>query len=377
MERINLLAVILVTSTVSGGSNLVFRYPPNPRPAERLSRPVYGKKGVQDGGFSLTQKNDKSAAGAGLETGLSQEAEWQYRRESGEAYDSDDSLDDQLENALWQPLHVTGGEVEPIRQRRQAPRRPDRSDGDGGAAPPHLGMAGGTTSQVTQTDSSASGNSTYSATDWESILGYDRDFLNSLLTPSRSSCNKRFELVIDNIAFIGHPVCADENGKWSLPYEDDEQEKEPERGRGRELDRPASRNMRRFGQTPQELAPVTEGVPSDSVSERSVATTYRSDEEAEPSAPADQSKERSQSQLSFFHLVLAIDKPDPQLDYDMPGVIYELLYREVAFKWTAAAFAEQVRCDWVGQECTKLSKIREHSIQQRKCVGSIGDWFDT
>jgi hypothetical protein len=92
MERINLLAVILVTSTVSGGSNLVFRYPPNPRPADRLSRPVYGKKGVQDGGFSLTQNNEKSAAGAGLETGLSQEAEWAYRRESGEACDSDDSL---------------------------------------------------------------------------------------------------------------------------------------------------------------------------------------------------------------------------------------------------------------------------------------------
>jgi hypothetical protein len=67
-------------------------------------------------------------------------------------------------------------------------------------------------------------------------------------------------------------------------------------------------------------------------------------------------------------LVLALDKPDPQLDFDMPGVIYELLYSEVAFKWTAAAFAEQVRCDWVGQECLKLSKIREHCIQQRESI---------
>lgn len=218
---------------------------------------------------------------------------------------------------------------------------------------------------MTQTDSSASGGSTYSASEWENILGYDRDFLNSLLTPAKSLCNKRFELVIDNIAFIGHPVCADENGKWSLPYEEDEADKEPERGRGRELDRPGSRNMKRFGQTPQELTPVTEGVSSDSVSERSVATTYKSDDEEAPKQ-AGKGETKKHSQLSFFHLVLALDKPDPQLDFDMPGVIYELLYREVAFKWTAAAFAEQVRADWVGQECLKISKIREQCIQQRK-----------
>ena len=370
MERINLLAVILVTSTVSGGSNLVFRYPPNPRPAERLSRPVYGKKGTQDGGFSTAPRSNRSTGATGLETGLSQEAEWLYRRELGEAYDSDDSLDDQLESALWQPLHITGGEVEPVRQRRPAPRRPGRSDPELGSSSKPDPLAAGATSQVTQTESSASGGSTYSASDWENILGYDRDFLNSLLTPSRSSCNKRFELVIDDIAFIGHPVCADENGKWSLPYEEEEAEKEPERGRGREIERPGSRNMRRFGQTPQELTPVTEGVPSDSVSERSIATTYKSDEEDDPKQ-AGKDEVKKYSQLSFFHLVLALDKPDPQLDFDMPGVIYELLYREVAFKWTAAAFAEQVRADWVGQECLKLSKIREHCIQQRESITLI------
>jgi hypothetical protein len=368
MERINLLAVILVTSTVSGGSNLVFRYPPNPRPAERLSRPVYGKKGTQDGGFSIAPRTEKPPGATGMETGLSQEADWAYRNKAGEAYDSDDSLDDQLESALWQPLHVTGGEVEPVRQRRPAPRRPGRPDSDSGPPANLNPLAAGTTSQVTQTDSSASGGSTYSASDWENILGYDRDFLNSLLTPSRSGCNKRFELVIDDIAFIGHPVCADENGKWSLPYEEDEAEKEPERGRGREIDRPGSRNMRRFGQTPQELTPVTEGVPSDSISERSVATTYKSDDEDAPPKPLSKDESKKHSGLSFFHLVLALDKPDPQLDFDMPGVIYELLYSEVAFKWTAAAFAEQVRCDWVGQECLKLSKIREHCIQQRESV---------
>lgn len=380
MEKINLLAVMLVTSTISGGSNLVFRYPTNPRTAERLSRPVYGKKSVQDSGFSIASKAAKQMGGLTVcETGMSQEADWLYRKSRGEAYDSDDSLDEQFEAALWQPLHVTGGVAEPTRPRRAAPRRPGQQPGPGDQATPnipnnnHSSTLGGGVGingaqkypSTAQTDSSGGqSSSTFDIKDWDTVLGYNRDFLNSLMTPSRALCNKRFELVIDDLAFIGHPVCADENGKWNITTE--EPEHEPERGRGRQVERPGSRtasNLQHSGS--KELSSLSEGTTSDHASEgdHSFATTYKSEDD-HYHQPKSTDKETFPSALTFFHLVLVADKPDPELDYDLAGIVYEILYREVAFKWTAAAFAEQVRSDWVGQECLKLSKIRDRATAQ-------------
>lgn len=376
----NLLAVMFVTvSATAGIANLVFRYPPVPRRADRLSRPVYGKRGLQDG-VSTAGGKAGDRAGAGFETGLSQDADWAYRKNKGQAYDSDDSLDEQYQSALWQPLHVTSQQIEGgegIRPRRQKPRRPgdelpnSSSAGQGAAFASNAGKAGGNAdpTQVGQTISGSShGSGGFNIAEYENCLGYETSFLNQILQPRRSACHKKFELVVDDLAFIGHPVCADESGKWIAPPDDEEEPEEPERGRGRELDRPGSRTGRALAAQGSTLSSVTEGVASDTKSEFSSAT-YVSDQtsgsahpEPQPESQArgqGQRAEKDSSHLTFFHLVLVVDKPDPELEYDSPGMAYDLLYREIAFKWTAAAFAEQIRCDWVAEECKKLSTIKD------------------
>ena len=49
----------------------------------------------------------------------------------------------------------------------------------------------------------------------ERILGYRIDSLEKLLSPGRWSDRKKFEVCVDEITFVGQPIYADEEGKWS------------------------------------------------------------------------------------------------------------------------------------------------------------------
>ncbi|KAK5675420.1 Nitrogen permease regulator 3 [Elasticomyces elasticus] len=49
----------------------------------------------------------------------------------------------------------------------------------------------------------------------ERLLGYSIDSLEKLLSPGRWSDKKKFEVCVDGITFIGHPVYARNDGKWS------------------------------------------------------------------------------------------------------------------------------------------------------------------
>ncbi|KAK5712878.1 Nitrogen permease regulator 3 [Elasticomyces elasticus] len=49
----------------------------------------------------------------------------------------------------------------------------------------------------------------------EKLLGYSIDSLEKLLSPGRWSDKKKFEVCVDGITFVGHPVYAREDGEWS------------------------------------------------------------------------------------------------------------------------------------------------------------------
>ncbi|GMK55302.1 hypothetical protein CspeluHIS016_0203580 [Cutaneotrichosporon spelunceum] len=158
-------------------------------------------------------------------------------------------------------------------------------------------------------------------------MGYALDFLSDLLSPRRAACHRKFIITINELIFLGHPVCSGSDGKWAYPAGDSDDE-EDSRLRGRR----------------KEAGPV-KAVEVIQKIEETPARTGRKDEAC----------------LNMFHLVLILDKPDPKPNQALADCL-EILYREVAFKWTAAAFALQVRDNWVGREVKKLMTIRERGM---------------
>lgn len=46
------------------------------------------------------------------------------------------------------------------------------------------------------------------------VFGFDVEFLSEIVTPPRQMCNSRFELSVDDMAFLGLPVHVNEAGQW-------------------------------------------------------------------------------------------------------------------------------------------------------------------
>jgi hypothetical protein len=162
--------------------------------------------------------------------------------------------------------------------------------------------------------------------EYDDLFGYSSEFLAGLLCPQRSLCHQKFELLVDNLAFIGHPVCAEEDGVWRFKPE---KIKSGSRGRG-------SRN--------RQLSQLDETGPD---------TSPSGEHRAPPTG----------SWLQTFHLVLALDLPDPSSSASgNVSKYFDIIYEQIAFTVTAVLFQEQVLSNFVEAECEVLGTLKDEYI---------------
>ena len=153
------------------------------------------------------------------------------------------------------------------------------------------------------------------------VFGYSAKILASLLCPHASMCHQKFELLVDDLAFIGHPVCAGGDGQWRF-----KPEKIKPGSRGRET---------RNGLSSQR--------PSASPDDRITP------EQAPPKS----------MWLKSFHFVLVLDRPDPSSSASgNVSKYFDIIYEQIAFTLTAVLFQEQVTSNFVEEECGILDSLR-------------------
>lgn len=289
-----LLAILLVTSSAKGPS-LVYRWPPAPEPSARLARP---RPAQHTGAFQL----DNPGRAAFYSEGF---PEKELLLPTGHLQDDDDEYE-------WK-------RPESIRDRsmsfsRTAPRPSSGRNSPTEDASYNLDSMG----DVRKKD------------EYDDLFGYSSEFLAGLLCPHRSLCHQKFELVVDDLAFIGHPVCADDNGAWRFKPE---KLKSGSRGRG-------SRN--------RQLSQLDEAEP-------------------EMPTPVDQRPPttRAGTWLQKFHLVVALDLPDPSSSAS--GNIskyFDIIYEQIAFTVTAVLFQEQVISNFVEAECESLGSLKDEYMSK-------------
>jgi hypothetical protein len=154
----------------------------------------------------------------------------------------------------------------------------------------------------------------------EYLFGYSSEFLANLLCPQRAMCHQKFELLADDLVFIGHPVSVEEDGAWRFKPE------KPIRGRGNRRDSSGS-----------PVRPVLSEKP--------------------PTTPS--------SWLQRFHFVMVLDVPDPSSSASGNITKYfDLIYEQVAFPVTAVLFKEQVESNFVEQECDILGALKDSCSAQ-------------
>jgi len=291
-----LLAILLVTTSAKE-SNLVFRWPELPKPSPRLAR------ARPDSSLSISQFDNP----------------WRASHSQAE-----------VEEAPNIPAHDFGRDPDYCWQRPNA----------------LLNRAMGTSCQLPlPRGATPAGRFNYAdqspmPDEYAHVLGYSAEFLAKNLCPHRSMCHQKFELVVDDLAFIGHPVCVESDGAWRFKPE---KLKAGSRGRG--------------SRDPQEsLSPRTEEHPSMS-----------------PEVPASDAPAASKSTwLHTFHLVLVLDLPDPSSAASGNlSKYFNILYEQIAFILTAVLYQEQVLSNFVEMECDALIRLKERCISKGRRLVSF------
>ena len=280
------MSLLLVNSSAKGPS-LVFRWPPIPRSSSRLIRPLPHICG------SELDNPWRAAHHTAISTSTSDE----FNHGSHPSHDLPQDADDYV----WR---VPCG----VRDRSKSFSRNTPLPSSGRNSP----SKGDTPDDEYEEGATPD--------EYHCIFGYPTQFLSKMLCPQRALCHQKFELIIDDLAFIGHPVSAEDDGTWRFKPE---KSKSTSRGRG-------SRNRET----------------DDNISERSAS-----------------GESRSTSWLHMFHFVLVLDLPDPSSS--ATGNIskyFRTIYEQIAFTITAVLFQEQVLSNFVEAECDILGALEAESI---------------
>lgn len=159
----SLLSVLFVASSASG-SRLLFSYPPNPVATPRVQRPLYGKSS------SIRDVQSRS----------SQEHGW-----------SEDAISDSSSSSDGEDEEGRGGQQHDLFGSRFIRGESSSSSSSEDEDDLHDEYD---TRELRERES------------YKVHLGLDTDVLGDLLCPRKALCNKRFEMVINHLAFIAHPA---------------------------------------------------------------------------------------------------------------------------------------------------------------------------
>jgi len=398
----DLIAVLLVTASASG-ANLIFRWPPKPRLPIRFSRPKPLPRGNVSGGIPAQMLIDVAY---GCSHNISNELAEEIVSRAVERPETDICAD---EKYLWHRARSGTSSSSPAAnpgansgtfQTSVVGDTPDGGNPSCGAASGSDSGTGAPNAEAPKSvpasetpEKKARGPSSHAI--YDDIIGYDAAFLADLLSPTQTMCHQKFELVVDELAFIGHPVHAKIDGSWDFAELSGQPnpsspsvsggnvsfnaEHDSSVVRGRVHDRPNAVAPRSYSQQPrqifqiaaddgeegdtEEIVPTRPRRPSlghSKTAPRSVGPKSAYGQSASPTYRRIPSSRPFPAQLKSFHLVLVLDRPDPSsiASTDLDRYI-DAYYTQFAFKLTAAMLYEQGRSNFIAQESHSLLALRD------------------
>ncbi|RAL11530.1 nitrogen permease regulator 3 family protein [Aspergillus homomorphus CBS 101889] len=206
---------------------------------------------------------------------------------------------------------------------------------------------------------------------WETLLGLPADVWEKLLSPSRSWHKRRFEVGINDLAFVGWPVFVREDGKWRKERrkkrkpratweggelghnenpDDDDGEADTEEAREEAVDLMVASTETL---SPKQMTP--------SESQRASITSIKSARPASESLDGD-----DKDSMTMFNVVFVLDPP--LLEYSMR---LREIYDNIIKKFSKALKWEQARTDYVWREARHISHIKEKAKEKGMSVNSL------
>ena len=329
-----LLAIVLVTSSANG-STLICRWPPSPQASPRLARPrpnvSYDPDQYDNLCRSANFKDDVGRPFAHDE----REYIWQRPRAARDrSHSMSRSTSHSAHSGRASPIKEAGSGAGGGGGGVGAAGGGGGGGGVGGGGAGAGGVGAGAGGMIYDVDVDAHVADAPLHDEYGALFGYAAEFFAGLLLPKRALCHQKFALAVDDLFFIGHPVCADADGTWRFKREKDV------RGRGGRKRREST----------------------DDVSSSTDLDSSAQESNNSPPPPT------CSSWLETFHVAFVHEVPDPSSPASGNiGRYFDIIYQQVAFTLTAVLFQEQVLSNFVEEECDALCALKDDFASKCTC----------
>ncbi|KAE8348759.1 nitrogen permease regulator 3 [Aspergillus coremiiformis] len=347
-----LVAIILIVRS-RAGPRFVFHYPPNPlrenglRPAAKGRRPSRAKSArstesssSEETGSTSDEDEEESHAQSQTQSSTLLAA---ARRWSNFGLDDHVSISAAPGGDAQRPGSIGSG-----RAVRKRGGNSDVEDDPGAGSDRQENGAGGAGGGLRPP--------------WESLLGLPADVWEKLLSPSRSWHKRRFEVGINDLAFVGWPVFVREDGTWRKQRR--KKKKSRAEWEGGELG---------HNENPEDVRDDGDEVIAASTETLSPRTMTASESQRASMGSIRSLRPLSElldgddkDSMTMFNVVFVLDPP--LLEYTMR--IREV-YDNIIKKFAKALKWEQARTDYVWREAQHISHIKEKAKETRTSVNTL------
>jgi hypothetical protein len=223
----------------------------------------------------------------------------------------------------------------------------------------------------------------------DTIFNLDVSFLADTLAPRSSLCDRKFQLTMDDLTFVGHPV--------SLTSPQQQKQQQQQQQTHDQEDQESSSTITPdnspLSPTPhsQTSSPLAHNSPVPPISpahqyhkryspnntvdgngkdndedtsdtDDDTNKTKDTDDYDDGNSTSDTSPGSVSIHMTLFHVVFVLSPPDLELNAQV-----ETLYKNVILRYSSALRYEQLRCGYVQQEIEKVLGLKEEASNKGKC----------
>ncbi|VEU20088.1 DEKNAAC101005 [Brettanomyces naardenensis] len=166
----------------------------------------------------------------------------------------------------------------------------------------------------------------------EKLFGFDIDFISEMVSPPKALCNNRFELTVEDIAFLGLPIHIGDDGNWRPSHH--------------RHGKKSSKHKHKRGISMAN----TENTTADTDDAQSLLSA---DEDGRTSS----SSSASHCPMYLFNLVFVMDPPMDEYNYRI-----DEMYHYVISRLALLLRYEQQKTNYVWEESDKIMKLKEEAV---------------
>lgn len=176
----------------------------------------------------------------------------------------------------------------------------------------------------------------------DKVFGFDVEFLSEFVSPPKQLCNSRFELTVDDMAFLGLPIHVNDDGFW--------RSHKPKRDqKSKHSGNTSAQNTSKGDSDNEDAAQSTNG-------------DHRKDDdnntgrEPRDEPPNNDEHEKELSSMNMFHIVFVMNPPMVEYNYRI-----DEMFHYVVSRLSLVLRYEQAKSNYVWNEVQKILKIKENN----------------